>query len=222
MPHGNVRLDRTRRSRHFTQMLLYDGPKAAPNPRRVRIYLAEKGIDVPRREIALMEGEHRSPEYLAKYPAGQIPALELDDGRVIGETIAICRYFEALHPEPPLFGVDPADAAEIEMWIRRIEFGLGMAIRHIWVHTHPITARLVPHQYKDFGESNREVADRAMRFIDKTLQTRDWLAGDFSMADITLLTLIDFGIFIGLPIPDDCNALKDWHCRISARPSAQA
>lgn len=203
-------------------MLFYDGPKAAPNPRRVRIYLAEKGISVPTREIALMQGEHKSPEFLAKYPPGQLPALELDDGRVIGETVAICRYFEALHPEPPLFGTDAASAAEIEMWMRRAEFGLGTALRQIWVHTHPLTKPLVKNRFEDFGESNRAVAEEAMRTLDRALQQGEWLAGAFSMADIVLLSMVDFGIFIGMPIPDDCAALKDWHTRISARPSASA
>lgn len=203
-------------------MLFYDGPKAAPNPRRVRIYLAEKGITVRTREIALMQGEHKSPEYLAKYPPGQLPALELDDGTVIGETIAICRYFEALHPEPPLFGTDAVSIAEIEMWIRRAELGLGSAVRQIWVHTHPITASLGIHQYEDFGESNRPIAEREMRALDARLTNRDWIVGDFSMADIALFTIVDFGLFIGATIPDDCEALVDWHKRISARPSADA
>ncbi|MFY8076489.1 MAG: glutathione S-transferase N-terminal domain-containing protein, partial [Sphingorhabdus lacus] len=99
-------------------MLLYDAPMPAPNPRRVRIYLAEKGLTVPTQSLSILAGEHKAPEFVAKYPAGQLPVLELDEGRMIGETIAICRYFEALHPEPPLFGRDPADVAEIEMWTR--------------------------------------------------------------------------------------------------------
>lgn len=203
-------------------MLFYDGPKAAPNPRRVRIYLAEKGITVPTREIALMQGEHKSPEYLAKYPVGQLPALELDDGTVIGETIAICRYFEALHPDLPLFGTDAVSIAQIEMWLRRAELGLGGAVRQIWVHTHPITASLGIHQYKDFGESNRAVAEREMRALDAQLVGKDWLVGEFSMADIALFTILDFGLFVGVAIPDDCTALADWHKRFSARPSASA
>lgn len=204
-------------------MLLYDAPSPAPNPRRVRIYLAEKGITVPTTQLSIMAGEHKSPSFVAKYPPGQLPALELDDGRMIGETIAICRYFEALHPDPPMFGTDAVSAAEIEMWTRRVELGFGSAIRNIWIHTHPLTARVVKHQYTDFGESNRPIADAAMRQFDAALANAPFLAGpDYSMADIALLSTIDFAGFIGVPIPSDATALIDWHKRVSARPSAAA
>lgn len=204
-------------------MLFYDGPKAAPNPRRVRIYLAEKGIEVPTREIALMQGEHKSPEFLAKYPPGQLPALELDDGRMIGETIAICRYFEALYPEPPMFGTDPVSIAEVDMWIRRVEFTLMVPVSQVWVHTHPLTERIVPQRFTDYGESNRPRALDAMRRIDKHLVGREYLVDEsYTMADIALLSIVDFAAFIGLAMPDDTPALKAWHERVSARSSAQA
>lgn len=203
--------------------VFYDAPNPAPNPRRVRIFLAEKGIEVPTKELSIIKGEHKAPEFTAKYPQGQLPVLELDDGRVLGESIAICRYFEALHPEPPLFGSDPLSIAEIDMWIRRVEFTLMNPIGQVWMHTHPFTARVVVPQYTDFGESNRLKALAAMKRIDEALQDRAHLAGaDFSMADIVLLTTIDFATFIGVNLPDELTALRGWHDRVSARPSASA
>jgi glutathione S-transferase len=204
-------------------MLLYDSPSPTPNPRRVRIYLAEKGMAVPTRSLSVMAGEHKSADFVAKYPPGQLPVLELDDGRMIGETVAICRYFETLHPDPPMFGAGAVGIAEVEMWIRRVELNFGAAIRNIWIHTHPLTARVVKHQYTDFGESNRPLAEAAMRTFDAALANSPFLAGtDYSMADISLLSTIDFAAFIGVPISDDTPSLKAWHTRVSARPSASA
>jgi glutathione S-transferase len=204
-------------------MLLYDAPNPAPNPRRVRIFLAEKGIEVPTKEMSIIKGEHKAPEYTAKYPPGQLPVLELDDGRFIGESIAICRYFEALHPEPALFGTDALSIAETDMWVRRAEFTLMQAVGLIWAHTHPFTARVVIPQYTEFGESNRPKALAAMRRFDEALQDRTFLAGDaYSIADIVLLTTIDFAAFIGVAMSEDLSALRGWHERVSARPSASA
>jgi glutathione S-transferase len=204
-------------------MLLYDAPSPAPNPRRVRIYLAEKGLTVPTHPIALFKGEHKSPDYLAKYPPGQVPVLELDDGTMIGESIAICRYFEALHADPPLFGRSAIEIAMVEMWLRRVELLLGSSLRHIWMHTHPLTAQVVKPQYTEFGESHRPHAIEAMRRIDVALRDTPYVAGEaFSMADISLLATLDFGIFIGMHVPEDFAALNDWHRRVTARPSASA
>ena len=203
--------------------ILYDAPNPAPNPRRVRIYLAEKGLSVAVQSLSIVAGEHKSAEFVGKYPPGQLPALELDDGRVIGESVAICRYFEALHPEPPLFGTDPVSIAEIDMWMRRVELTLMMPIANIWRHSHPFTARVVKPQYKEFGESNRPHAAAAMRRFDAVLEGCVYLAGDhYSMADILLLTTIDFATFIGAGMADDMPALAAWHARVSARPSASA
>lgn len=203
--------------------ILYDAPNPAPNPRRVRIFLAEKGLTVPTKQLSIIKGEHKAPEFTAKYPQGQLPVLELDDGRVIGESVAICRYFEALHPDIPLFGTDALSIAEIDMWIRRVEFTLMNPIGQIWMHTHPFTARVVVPQYTEFGESNRPKALAAMRRFNDDLQDRPYLAGsDYSMADIALLATIDFSTFIGMRVPKDLSALSDWHGRMSARPSASA
>ena len=204
-------------------MLLYDAPNPAPNPRRVRIFLAEKGIEVPTIEMSIIKGEHKASEFTAKYPQGQLPVLELDDGQILGESVAICRYFEALHPQPPLFGTDPRSIAEIDMWIRRVEFTLMQPIGQVWAHTHPFTARVVVPQYTEFGESNRPKALAAMKRMDEALQGRAFLAGDaYSVADIILLTTIDFAAFIGVVMPGDLSALRGWHERVSARPSAAA
>jgi glutathione S-transferase len=203
--------------------ILYDAPNPAPNPRRVRIYLAEKGLSVPMQSLSIVAGEHKASEFVAKYPPGQLPVLALDDGRMIGESVAICRYFEALHPEPPLFGTDPISIAEIDMWIRRVELTLMMPIANIWRHSHPFTAQVVKPQYKEFGESNRSHAEVAMRRFDKVLGERDYLADDvYSVADIILLTTIDFAGFIGAGMPEDTLALAAWHARVSERPSASA
>ena len=173
--------------------------------------------------LSIVAGEHKGDEFVAKYPLGQLPVLALDDGRMIGESVAICRYFEAQHPEPPLFGTDPVSIAEIDMWMRRVELTLMMPIANIWRHSHPFTARVVKPQYKEFGESNRPHAAAAMRRFDAVLKGSVYLAGDhYSMADILLLTTIDFATFIGAGMADDMPALAAWHARVSARPSASA
>lgn len=205
-------------------LTLHDAPNPAPHPRRVRIYLAEKGLAVPLAPLSIVAGEHKAPDFVAKYAPGQVPVLELDDGTMLGESISICRYFEGLHPDPPLFGTGALQAAQIDMWIRRAELTLMMPIGNIWRHAHPFTARVVKPQYTEFGESNRAPALAAMRRIDAALAGGSgYLASDgYSMADITLLTIIDFAGFIGVSMPDDAPALADWHTRVSARPSTNA
>jgi len=201
-------------------MLFYNAPHA-PNPRRVRIFLAEKQVEVPMTDVSIMTGELRSEAFLAVNPLGQVPALKLDSGEVLTETVSICRYFEALHPDPPMFGSDPLEIARVDMWTRRAELRLGTPVGMIWVHTHPITARFLT-QYRDFGESNRPRAAEAMRFFDGHLADREFLASDrYTMADIALLTIIDFAAFIDVPIPEELINLKAWHERVSARPSAK-
>lgn len=203
-------------------MKLYDEANPAPNPRRVRIFLAEKGVDIPRERVPMRERAHKAPEYMAKNSLGQVPCLELDDGTVIAESVAICRYLESLHPEPSLFGKTAKDQALIDMWIRRIEFQLMSPLGQFWRHAHPYTAALV-NQHKDFGESNREHFERACRWLDTELEGKTFIAGEtYSMADIIGLTTIDFGAFIGLEAPEDCANLAAWQARVTARPSAAA
>jgi glutathione S-transferase len=204
-------------------MLFYNTGNPAPNPRRVRIFAAEKGIELPTRQVEIFKREHKAPEYLAVNPMGQTPSLELDDGSVITESVSICRYLDALHPATPMFGTDPREAAEIDVMIRRVEMRLMIPIGMVWVHTHPLTARVMPKQYTEFGESNRPRIDAVMREFDTVLTEREFLDGKgYSMADIILLTTVDFAKFIGVEMPEDATALKAWHDRVSARPSAAA
>ncbi|WP_374146673.1 glutathione S-transferase family protein [Sphingomonas sp. 28-63-12] len=204
-------------------MLFYDAANPAPNPRRVRMFLAEKGLKVRTELLSMLDGDHKKPEFLAINPLGQVPALKLVDGEVITESIAICRFLEALNPDPPMFGKGPKGVAEVDMWTRRVEFRLGTPLAVVWQHTHPFTARVVVPQYKEFGESNRAKVTESMHFFDAALADRTWLAGkEFSVADIALLCTIDFATFIGMGLADDMVNLKSWHDRASARPSAQA
>lgn len=204
-------------------MIFYDTPNPAPNPRRVRIFAAEKGIDLPSETISIVAGEHKAPAYLAINPRGQTPALKLDDGTVLTESVAICRYLEALHPGTPLFGTTPAEIGAIEMWIRRIELMVMEPIGKIWVHTHPFTARLPIQRFPEYGESNRARALDGFAMCDAALGSSPWLAGDaFSMADILLFTTVDFAAFIGIPLPEDLAHLRAWHDRVLARSSAKA
>ena len=203
-------------------MLFYDSPNPAPNPRRVRIFAAEKGIELSSKEVSIPKREQKAPDYVAKNPRGQTPILELDDGTVIAESVAIMRYLEAEQPDPPLFGTTAREIAEIEMWNRRVEMILMPAIAAVWVHTHPFTAAL-PGRNVEWGESNRPRVVEGMRFFDGSLEGREYLAGSaFSAADILLLTTVDFAKFIGLDIPSECANLLRWHERVSARPSASA
>lgn len=204
-------------------MLFYDSPNPAPNPRRVRIFAAEKGIELPSKVLEIVKGEHKTPEYLAINPRGQTPALQLDDGSVLTESVAICRYLEALHPRPPLFGTAPEQIGSIEMWIRRTELIVMAPIGAVWVHTHPFTARLPIQRFADYGEAQRPRVLDAFAMCDAALGETPYIAGEaFSMADICLLTAVDFAGFIGIALPEDLRRLDDWHRRITARPSAKA
>jgi len=204
-------------------MLFYDAVNPAPNPRRVRIFMAEKSLKIPARVLSIPAGEHKGEEFLAVNPLGQIPALELDDGGVITESVSICRFLEALNPDPPMFGTGPKGIADVDMWLRRVEMRLMIPVGMVWMHTHPFTARVVKPQFPEFGETQRKRALAVMREFDTALADRQWLAGrNFSMADIVLLTTIDFATWIGLPMPDELTALKAWHDRATARPSAAA
>ena len=203
-------------------MILYGAPMPAPNPRRVRMFLVEKGIDLPETPVDMMKREHKSPDYRAKNSLGQIPTLELDCGATISETVAICRYFEETQPEPPLFGKTALEKAHVDMWIRRIEFVLMSPVGNYWRHAHPYTAKLLT-QYKDFGESNREAYANAQKWLDRELACRDFIAGhDYTMADICALSPVDFATWIGLELDPNHANLAAWRERVSARPSAAA
>lgn len=203
-------------------MKLYGAPMPAPNPRRVRIFLAEKGVDLPETPLDLRRREHKAPDHRARNSLGQVPTLELDDGRTLSETVAICRYFEEIHPEPALFGRDAFEKASVDMWIRRVEFILMTPVGNYWRHAHPFTAGLLT-QFKDFGESNRAAFAGAQRWLDRELEGRAFIAGEaFTMADICALSTVDFADWIGLPLEPDAPRLAAWRERVSARPSAAA
>ena len=203
-------------------MILYGAPMPAPNPRRVRMFLAEKGIDLPETRIDMMKREHKSPEFRAKNSMGQIPTLELDDGTCISETVAICRYFEELHPTPPLFGATAVEKALVDQWVRRVEFAVMMPVGNFWRHAHPRTAALLT-QFKDFGESNKATYQGAQKYINRELEGREFLTGDgLTMADICLLSSVDFADWIGLPVEEEFGNLVAWRARMKARPSADA
>ena len=203
-------------------MILYGAPMPAPNPRRVRIFLAEKGVDLPETTVDMRKREHKSAEFRAKNSMGQLPTLELDDGTCISETVAICRYFEETHPEPPMFGRTAVEKALVDQWIRRVEFAVMTPVGNFWRHAHPFTAALLT-QYKDFGESNRETYQGAQKYLDRELAGREFLAGDaYTMADICLLSTVDFAEWIGLPVEAEFENLTAWRARAKARPSANA
>jgi glutathione S-transferase len=203
-------------------MILYGAPMPAPNPRRVRIFLAEKGIELPETPVNMMKREHKSDEHKARNSLGQVPTLVLDDGTAISETVAICRYFEETQPDPPLFGVTAVEKALVDMWVRRVEFMAMMPVGNYWRHAHPLTARLLT-QFKDFGESNKETWSGAQKWLDRELEGREFLVTDrYTIADICLLSTVDFAGWIGLPLDEERTHLKAWHDRVSARPSATA
>jgi glutathione S-transferase len=203
-------------------MKLYDGGRA-PNPRRVKVYLAEKGLTVPMEQVDLGQMAHKSPEYTAINPIQQVPALQLDDGTIICESIAICRYFEVLHPEPPLFGTGPKEAAVVEMWERRIEFHLLGPISHIFRNSHPAMKEMEVPQVPAWAEANKPRVMEFLALLDRELKDRRFIAGDrYTVADITGLIGIDFMKPAKLAVPDTMSNLKRWHAEVSARPSAKA
>ena len=194
-----------------------------PSPRRVRIFLAEKGIDVPRVEVDLVNMEHRGDAFTALNPLQRVPALELDDGTIITESAAICRYFEALHPEPSLFGRTPKAIALVDMWMRRVEFGLYSAIAAVFRHSHPAMKTSEVPQCAEWAELNRPRVMEELAFLNSALEGRQWLATDFySAADIALLCSVDFMRPIKIAVLDAFENLKRWHLAASSRPSAKA
>lgn len=202
-------------------MKLYDSGRA-PNPRRVRIFLAEKGIEVPSQQVDMLAGAHRTPEYTAINPLRRMPALVLDDGTIITESIAICRYFEALRPEPNLFGKTALEMAQVEMWNRRCEINFLLTVSHVFRHLHPAAVTLEVPQVADWGEANKPRVIEFLQIFDEQLGKHRYAAGDrFSVADITALCAADFMKPAKIEMPDLKN-VKRWQSEMSARPSAKA
>lgn len=203
-------------------MKLYDGGRA-PNPRRVRVFLAEKGLTIPVEPVDLGKMAHKSPGYTAINPLQRVPALELDDGTIITESIAICRYFEVLKPEPPLFGTGAKDSALVEMWQRRVELHLLGPVSQVFRHSHPAMKEMEVPQVPAWAESNKPRVAEFLALLDSELKDRRYVAGErYSVADITGLIAIDFMKPAKLAVPDTLGHLKRWYAEVSARPSAQA
>ena len=203
-------------------MKLYDS-NFAPNPRRVRIFLAEKGIAVPTERVDIARQEHKTPEYAAINPLQRMPSLVLDDGTIITESIAICRYFEMLRPEPPLFGVGSKDAAIVEMWNRRAEINFLANVAAVFRHTHPAMKELEVPQVPAWAEASRPRVSWFLEMLDRELATREFVAGDrYTVADITMQVAVDFMKPGRLSMPDGAANVKRWHTAVSARPSAGA
>lgn len=203
-------------------MLLHTNSRA-PNPRRVHIFLAEKGIDIPRREINLIELEHKGDDFGRINPVRRIPVLELDDGTMIAESVAICRYIEETHPEPPLMGRDAVEKALVEMYQRQVELHLMFPIMHVFRHTSPAMAVLESPQVPDWAEANRPRIAEGLAWLDHLLADRQFVAGDaFSIADISALVAVDFTRAARHQVPEELANLKRWREAVSARPSAAA
>jgi glutathione S-transferase len=195
----------------------------APNPRRVRIFMAEKGGTIPRIEVDLAKLEHRTPEFSALNPFQTIPILELDDGTKIAESIAICRYIEELQPEPNLFGRTALERAMIEMWQRQLELRLLMPIAQVLRHSHPHMAEMENPQVPDWAAANRPRALKAMAIVVEALRDRPFIAGDrITVADITGLVALDFARPARIAIPPELADLNRWRDALRARPSAGA
>jgi len=197
--------------------------RPAPNPRRLRIFLAEKGISVHFEEVDLMAGALKTAEFTALNPMQRVPILVLDDGTVICESVAICRYFEEVQPDPPLFGNGPVGRAMVEMWNRRVEFGLFGAVAAVFRHLNPKMSHLEVPQVAEWGEANKAKVADMLRLLDAVLADRPFIGGsDYSIADITALVAIDFMKPARLDIPVGLDNVARWHKEVSARPSAAA
>jgi glutathione S-transferase len=203
-------------------MKLFDGGRA-PNPRRVRVFLAEKGIEVPLVPVDMGAMEHKQQEVSSRNPLQRLPVLELDDGTVITESVAICRYFEELYPQPTLFGRDAIGKARVEMWQRRMEFNLLNCVAQAFRHVHPAMKDWETPQIPEWGEANKPKALEFLRLLDGELADRTFIAGDeYTIADITGLVAVDFMKPARIKVPEDCTHVLRWHQSVSSRPSAAA
>jgi glutathione S-transferase len=202
-------------------MKLYTSHRA-PNPRRVRWVMAEKGIeDVEVIEVDILTGEHKTPEYRTRVGVPHVPALELDDGTTVSESVAICRYLEALWPEPNLFGGDAREQAVIEMWTRRCEFYLANPIMLSVRHSHPALAALEAVQIPQLAEYNRVAAEKFMKTLDRRLADHAFIAADrFTIADIVAVVGLDFARMIKYRPPEELTHLARWLAECRARPAA--
>ena len=203
-------------------MKIYDFPQA-PNPRRVRIFLAEKNIAIAYVHVDVYKGENRTTEFIEKNPLGGLPVLEFDDGTYLAESVAICRYFEGISPEPRLTGVDPRDIAFVEMWNRRMELEVFLPILNFLQHTSPFFKERL-RQLPEFAEMRCNHGLKRIEWLDSILAQREFIAGDrYTIADITAQVGIDLRLnMAALKLPDGVRHVKRWHEAVTKRPSAQA
>lgn len=203
-------------------MKLYDLPPS-PNARRVRIFIAEKGLDIPVVPVDMMAGENHTPAYLAKNPLGKMPVLELDDGTCIAESAAICRYLEETNPNPPLLGESARERALVDMWHRRMEFELLDPMISLFVNTGEMWKDRVT-QIPELAEASREKVQARMEWLNEELEGREFVAtDDYTIADITAQCAFVMGkAALGIRIPESLINLNDWWQRVSARPTARA
>ncbi|MGJ8570119.1 MAG: glutathione S-transferase [Hoeflea sp.] len=203
-------------------MKLYDGGRA-PNPRRVTVFLAEKGIEIEKVPVDMGQLGHKSDEVTRLNPLQRLPVLVLDDGTPLSESVAICRYFEELHPEPPLMGIDAKDKAIVEMWNRRLELIFLGAVANAFRHTHPAMQEWEKPQLAEWGEINRPKALAFLELLDKELADREFIAGDrFTIADITGMIGFEFMKPARIDRPEHLTNVMRWYQAVSSRPSAKA
>jgi glutathione S-transferase len=202
-------------------MKLYD-LKTGMNPRRVRIFLAEKGLTVDRVDVDMVAGENKLAPFLSKNPMGTMPVLELDSGEYLSESIAICRYLEELHPQPNLFGSSPLERAHIEMWNRRMELEIMEPIRDGFVHLSPFWVGR-RQQIAEYGQLAHALAKQRLIWLDSQLGLRAYVAGErYTVADITLQCALVLGRNTGMPVPEDLVHLQQWYKTVTSRPTARA
>jgi glutathione S-transferase len=203
-------------------MKIYEDARA-PNPRRLRIFVAEKGLKIPTEQVDIFARKNRTPEMLAKNPAGGLPFVELDDGAHLAESVAICRYLEGLHPEPNLMGKDNREQAFIEMWNRRMELNVFAPVARAFQHTSEIFKPILK-QFPEYGETQREITRQQLQWLDAQIGNKPFIAGDrFTIADITALVAVDFGAQLaGVTMDPSLKNLARWHQSVSSRPSAKA
>ena len=203
-------------------MKLFDGGRA-PNPRRVRVFLAEKGIEVPLVSVDMGALGHKQEPVSSRNPLQRLPVLELDDGSILTESVAICRYFEELQPEPALFGQGALGKAKVEMWQRRMEFNLLSCVAQAFRHIHPAMKEWEIPQIPEWGEANKTKAVEFLKLLDTELANREFAAGDaYSIADITGMIAIDFMKPARIKVPDECANVLRWYSAVTSRPSASA
>ncbi|MGE0668486.1 MAG: glutathione S-transferase family protein [Sphingomonadales bacterium] len=196
--------------------------QAGSNTKRVRMYLAEKGLEIPRRNVEFSRMEHRTPEFRKINPMAALPVLRLEDGTHLSESYAICRYLEELYPEPPLFGTTPKERAIVEMWNRRIELDVASYVTSFVKHQQPFFAEVLT-QVPEYVEACRKDALKKFDWLDGEMAGRDYIAGDrFTVVDITAYARIGTGRHVGLFFTEDHPNLLRWWDRIDQRPSAQA